>query len=107
MFTVIYSFEIKELKTNQFELAWHELTQLIYKHENSLGSRLHKSSDLQYIAYACWPDKATWENSGKNMPEEADIHRSEMREACSEIKTIFQLNLVDDLLKDKSFDSET
>ena len=62
MRTIIYQFKVKELLNEEFINAWKELTELIYKYENSLGSRLHKKDDQTYIAYAQWPDKYTMEN---------------------------------------------
>lgn len=75
------------------------MTQLIYKHEGSLGSRLHYNGERLYIAYAQWPDKATWEKAGKRLPESADAVSAAMKESCEEIKTEYQLEVVVDLLK--------
>ncbi len=99
MFSVIYKFKLKADKIQQFEDNWTELTKLIYKHQGSLGSRLHKSDNLNYIAYAQWPDKETWESEWKNMPEHAKGISKKMKEACEERKTIFELEVVKDLLK--------
>jgi heme-degrading monooxygenase HmoA len=52
MFTVIYSFQVKPGQVHKFEKAWKDLTLLISEYEGSLGSRLHKQSELSYIAYA-------------------------------------------------------
>ena len=99
MFTVIYKFEVKEDRTQQFEENWTKLTKLIYKHEGSLGSRLHKSDNLNYIAYAQWTDKETWQNSGSKMPEHSKEISRLMKEACEKIETIHELEVVKDLLK--------
>jgi heme-degrading monooxygenase HmoA len=98
MFVVIYSFKVKENSKEQFIHAWGALTKLILEHEGSLGSRLHKKDSKNYIAYAQWPDKHTWQNSGNNVPEAAKEYRSTMRKACVEIKTEYELDVVDDLL---------
>lgn len=103
MFTVIYSFKVKEGMHKEFLDAWNDLTSLIYEFENSLGSRLHESKSNEYIAYACWPDRKTWENSGNNLPISAQGIREQMRASCHEIQTLFELNLADDLLKNKPF----
>ncbi len=68
MFAAIYSFKVKPNQTESFEKAWEDLTRLIYQFEGSLGSRLHKSDALNYIAYAQWPDKNTWKTQAKNYP---------------------------------------
>ena len=103
MFAVVYSFKVKPTKTREFELAWRNLTELIYKHEGSLGSRLHKIDDNEYIAYANWPNGERWENSGNNLPSEADGHRQLMRAACESIRTVYEMDTIDDFLKQKKY----
>ena len=102
MFAVIYRFEVKENKKNEFIFAWEELTKLIYEYEGSLGSRLHKINDNCFIAYAQWPNKETWGNSGNKLPDHADEVRAKMREACLEIETLYELECINDLLKSKT-----
>ena len=81
MFTVIYSFKVKPNQVEKFIHGWEGLTKLIYEFERSLGSRLHKVGELDYIAYAQWPSKETFDNAGSNLPESADIFRSKMKSA--------------------------
>ncbi len=99
MFAVIYTFEVIPGKEETFVEAWRELTLLIFLHEGSKGSRLHKNEFGNYMAYALWPDKMTWENSGDKLPEIANTWRSQMRESCTNIETSFELNVIEDLLK--------
>lgn len=103
MFIAIYSFQVKEGQETSFERAWAELTKLIYQYEGSLGSRLHSKGDNAYVAYAQWPDRKTWENSGSNLPKKANEWRSMMRGACNKIETIFELDSKHDLLKSELF----
>jgi heme-degrading monooxygenase HmoA len=103
MFTVIYSFEVKECKVDQFINGWEGLTKLIYEFEGSLGSRLHKVDTLNYIAYAQWPSKEKFDNAGSNLPESAVFFRSEMKESCVKIETSHEMEVVSDLLKTKVF----
>ncbi len=104
MFTVIYSFKVRPAQCDVFEESWNQLTALIYKYEGSLGSRLHKaivqneSESIQYIAYAQWPSRQLWENSGGKLPKEADAIRSTMKNACKNIETLYELDVVNDLL---------
>ena len=98
MFIVIYSFKIIPEQKEIFLNNWRKLTKLIYKHENSLGSRIHKQDENIYIAYAQWPNSETFENSGKNLPEESIEIRNKMREACLEIKILNKLEVIEDLL---------
>lgn len=101
MFVAIYSFKVKENCEEAFIQSWEDLTKLIYQFENSLGSRIHRKSKNEFIAYAQWPDKETWENSGSNMPEKANSIRKIMKDSCEEISTIHELEMVSDLLKSK------
>lgn len=99
MFIAIYQFKVKPGKNADFISAWEALTQLIYEYEGSLGSRLHQQDDTVYIAYAQWPDKETWKNSGDKLPASADPIRKRMKSACEQIETLFELDTVSDLLK--------
>lgn len=100
MHCVIYSFHVKPGQEEAFLQSWAEMTELIYKHENGLGSRLHKEADGHYIAYAQWPDAETYDKSGGHIPRElAEPVRAMMREACWEIKTLFRMEMVDDRLR--------
>ncbi|MCB9230314.1 MAG: antibiotic biosynthesis monooxygenase [Bacteroidia bacterium] len=99
LFSVIYSFVVKPGHSEAFEQAWKGMTELIFAHEGSLGSRLHLAGDLHYIAYAQWPDRQTWENYGDKLPPKAKEYSQAMRDACEKIDTLFKLDLVEDLLK--------
>lgn len=98
MFAVIYSFEVKNGCDNTFIEGWEGMTKLIYKHCDSLGSRLHNEGESKYIAYAYWPSEEHWENSANKLPKEADSYRAQMRESCTKIETLHKLTTVSDLL---------
>ena len=85
MFIAIYSFQVKPEKESEFIETWEKLTELIYKHEGSLGSRLHKASETEYIAYAQWPSNELWENAGSKLPENANSIRETMKSCCEKI----------------------
>lgn len=103
MFTVIYSFKVKPNRELEFIDSWNGLTSLIYKHEGSLGSRLHSVKENYFIAYAQWPDKETWKNSGDNLPDLAVEFRKGMKESCISIDTLYKMDVVSDLLKKNLF----
>ncbi len=105
MFSVIYKFEVKPDRKDSFEKSWKDLTQLIYNYAGSLGSRLHKKDEFNYIAYAQWPDKETWENSSNKLPEKSNEISKLMKESCNSIETLFELELILDLLEDKTSDN--
>jgi quinol monooxygenase YgiN len=98
MFAVIYRFNVRPGELSEFTNAWAELTNLIRKYEGSLGSRLHRLNDIEYIAYAQWPERAVWEGSGKLLPPEAEDVRKKLRDSCTSIETIYELEVVNDLL---------
>lgn len=99
MYTVLYSFEVKPNHFDDFVKGWKGLTELIYKYEGSLGSRLHKSDERNYIAYAQWPSKSIFENAGKKLPKEANYYRDLMRSSCKNVEVLNKLEVVEDLLK--------
>lgn len=99
MFNVIYKFEVKLDSIVSFEKSWKELTLLIYKTAGSLGSRLHKTNLASYIAYAQWPNKETWQNSQDRLPKKAYSIKELMKDSCHSIETLFELELIEDLLK--------
>lgn len=99
MFAVIYEFKIKsENLTEVFIQNWKQMTRLIAKYENGLGSRLHKKDELTYIAYAQWPDQKTFETSGSHLPNEANAIRKAMRDCCEHITVMHKLQMTEDLL---------
>ncbi|OMP29884.1 MULTISPECIES: antibiotic biosynthesis monooxygenase [Mangrovimonas] len=104
MFAVIYSFKVKEGLEATFVNGWKELTELVHQYEGGLGSRLHKKNDSHYIAYAQWPDYETWQSAGKNLPESANKIRKFLRDSCDEFETLFELDVVEDLLKDQPYE---
>lgn len=101
MYIVLYNFEVKINKEDDFIKAWKGLTELIYKHEGSLGSRLHKSNAKHYLAYAQWPNQQTFENSGNKLPEKANEFRQLMRASCEKIEVLYKMEMLEDLLRTK------
>ena len=103
MYALIYKFKVKKNKESEFIKSWKELTELIYKYEGSLGSRLHKQDDETFIAYAQWPNDVVFNNSGKKLPENVKEIREIMRKACSDIERLFELEVIEDVLKNKTY----
>lgn len=101
MYIVIYTFIVKPNLDQDFIESWKGLTDLIYEYEGSLGSRLHKEKQNHYIAYAQWPNKDVFDNSGSKLPKEANKFRDSMRLACDTIEVLHKLEVIEDLLMDK------
>jgi len=103
LFAVIYSFKVKTGKEEDFLEAWSGLTKLIYQYEGSYGSRLHRYKPDEYIAYAQWPDRKTWEESGGSLPEEAKVFSKSMQASCTSIETLHSMEVEADLLMKTPF----
>ena len=97
MFYVIYKFGVREGEKEKFLEAWAEMTLLIRRHANGLGSRLHTDMDGKYIAYAKWNSKADWKNAGEKLPEAAKLLSRKMKDSCASIETLHELEELKDL----------
>ncbi len=67
-FAVVYQWRLKPGMETQFETAWEALTALLRSARGargSRGSRLHRTDNGTLVAYAQWPDRASWERSCK------------------------------------------
>ncbi len=97
MYCVIYKFIIIEGKEKQFISSWKKVTEAFKTHCGALGSRLHKSRDGEYIAYAQWPSK---EIRDKAVLPESVVENSykEMRNSCESVETLYEMTPVSDLL---------
>jgi heme-degrading monooxygenase HmoA len=99
MFCVVYTFSVKQGQEETFIKAWSEMTMLIKTYEGGLGSRLHHKAEGEFIAYAQWPNKATWQAAdGGKLPEKANAVRQNMRACTEKIEVLHELDMVKDLL---------
>lgn len=62
-FCVLYRFRVRPGDEAEFVAAWAALTHAIRAQRGGLGSRLHRDDDGTFVAYAQWPDRATWERA--------------------------------------------
>ena len=97
MFAVIYNFKVKPELDPEFQKLWHEGTLFIRQERNSLGSRFHKVSDGQFVAYALWPSREMWKNPAPSSPKLKET-LAKMNSCLSETEVIFELEVTDDLL---------
>jgi heme-degrading monooxygenase HmoA len=58
MYAVIYRWRVAPQHEAEFQRRWHEGTKDIATHYGGGGSRLHKTNNGEWIAYARWPNKA-------------------------------------------------
>jgi len=81
-----------------FTEGWSRLTEAIRETRGGMGSRLHKSDNGWWIAYAQWPDRQTWESSQTEY-ESPDIEASKlMAEAIEDREPPMLLEPIIDLL---------
>ncbi|MBX9689099.1 MAG: antibiotic biosynthesis monooxygenase [Candidatus Obscuribacterales bacterium] len=98
MFAVIYRFKVKAERHEQFVSAWKQRTEEIKANLGGLGSRLHRAREGSFLAYAQWPDRETWLKAQAGEQPQSEPSRL-LRESCLEIETLFELELLADLLE--------
>lgn len=62
-FAVLYRWRLRHGMEEDFKHAWRLQTEAIRAERGGLGSRLHKSRDGWWFAYALWPDREAWRRS--------------------------------------------
>jgi hypothetical protein len=102
MFAVIYRWQVVPGLEAQFEEGWRRGTERISQEFGGWGSRLHKAGGGVYVAYAQWPDEATWKRALETRMQHSDNEaRSMYREAIvpGTFETLFAMPVVSDLLE--------
>lgn len=97
-FCVIYTFKVRSGMEESFIAGWSRLTEAIRETRGGMGSRLHKSENGWWVAYAQWPDRQTWEAS-QTVNDSPDIEASNlMTEAIEDRAPPILLEPIIDLL---------
>jgi quinol monooxygenase YgiN len=96
-FAVVYRWRLVEGRERDFELAWARLTERLRAERGGLGSCLHRAEDGSFVAYARWPDRATWQRSRDAGAVDAAA-AGRMGEAIAETFEPLLLDLLDDRL---------
>ena len=99
MFCVLYKFTVKPGRDDQFRQHWLAVTQWYYRHAGSLGSRLHRANQSEYIGYAQWTSREQWASQRDRSDAALQRHRQAMRECCEEIEVLYELDVMDDWLQ--------
>ncbi len=105
MFAVIYRWRIAPGLEGKFEEGWRLGTSAIKRDLGGLGSRLHKTAEGVYFAYAQWPDAESFhKNRAARMPYSDPAARQLYTEALagSEAEVVIMGEVVDDLLAARS-----
>jgi tRNA (Thr-GGU) A37 N-methylase/heme-degrading monooxygenase HmoA len=97
MFAVFYRWRVLAGREPSFREGWRSVTEAIRRTHGSLGSRLHRTGDGGWAAYAEWPSRAAWEHAFAQPP--ADPAGSALvRAAVAERFEPIELEVTDDLL---------
>lgn len=105
MFAVVYRWRVIAGLEAQFEAGWRAGTERIAAEFGGWGSRLHKADGGVYVAYAQWPDEATWAKAMETrMHHSDDAAREQYRSAIAPgtFETLFSGEVVADLLQQRS-----
>ena len=107
MFVAVYGWRVDPEKEEQFRQAWHRGTELITRIYGSYGSRLHRDRDGRFVAYAEWPDEATWraaveQKMAYDEPETRAAFLDAIADTPIEPEPILTMTVLDDLLVRRS-----
>jgi hypothetical protein len=72
MFAVIYGGKLVPVREEMFEEGWRSGHVAIDREFGGCGSRLHRGEDGVAVAYAQWPDRATWEKAMQTRMHHSD-----------------------------------
>jgi hypothetical protein len=98
MYSYLIEFSVKAGYEEDFIEHWGRLTEYIHREFEGLGSRLHKTPDGQYIAYAQWPDSDSRDADHPWTQEGRDIQQN-MLNTLVDSRVIYELEVIKDLLK--------
>lgn len=102
MFAVIYRWRVVPGLEAQFEAGWRRGTERIAAEFGGWGSRLHALGEGVYIAYAQWPDEASWKKAMETRMDHSDDEARAMYRAAIEpgsFETLMAAPVVADLLE--------
>ena len=99
MFNVMYRWRVKEGCEENFRDAWRRATEAIYQKYKSLGSRLHKSDDGLWIAYAQWRSREDWQAMQNRSVAADEDAFAMMRDSIEGTTEVTCLTMTDDLFK--------
>ena len=98
MHAVIYKFDVKKGREEEFKMAWKKLTKAYLEFSGSMGSRLHTDESGNFIAYALWPNQQILSEANQKLPETKKSLRDELRATCVSVQVLHKLEAVEDLI---------
>lgn len=99
MLALIYQWRILPGREENFIYAWTRMTEIIREREGSWGSRLHRTEDGRFIAYAQWPSREAWDASDL-IPDTSETEhlRTIMNQSAERILPDTMMTMVEDRL---------
>ena len=99
MFVVVYEFQVRPGGEAAFGEGWARVTDALRAHRGSRGSRLHAAADGKLVAYAQWPDQATFDASAAAGPVPDEPGYQLMRDnLAGPTRIVYKLEVLDDRL---------
>ncbi|ETW95478.1 MAG: hypothetical protein ETSY1_30500 [Candidatus Entotheonella factor] len=99
MFCVLYKFTVKPNDEEPFRQHWLAVTKWYVHNSGSLGSRLHRANNGEYMGYAQWVSREQWASQRDKSDAELQGHRQAMRACCEDIEVLYEMDVVDDYLQ--------
>lgn len=97
MFAVLYKWTLKKGSEAKFVDAWEEVTAELSTRWETQGSRLHRTQEGDWIAYAQWPSREKWEEASQATFVKSAA-RVEMAAAVESGEILMSMDIVKDLL---------
>ena len=97
MFAILYRWKLKPGTEETFRDAWKAMTETIKAKYGTGGSRLHRTDDGDFVAYAVWPHREHWGATGK-LPSTNPEASARMRACIAHSLPSTPLEVLEDLL---------
>lgn len=98
-FYVLYRFRVRPERETAFKEGWCRMTEAIRAQRGGLGSRLHRSDEGWWVAYAKWPSRQAWEASRRSAtspaPEAAELMAQGILERLPPLPLASEIDLLD------------
>lgn len=88
MVAVIYRGRIPSEHEAEYRELWQRIAAYFITHRGALGSRLHRTADGEFLAYSCWPDKATRDASWPGDDAPNDLLPDEIKATIVRLKSL-------------------
>ena len=99
MFIAVYRWRVRPDAESEHRAGWRRVTEAIQSAYGTWGSRLHRATDGAFVAYAAWPDRATWETARAAPSVASPEALAQMRGGIEgAVEVVLELEVLDDLL---------